>query len=69
MIRTLVTPDKNVVSFDIPEEYIGKKIEVIAFTLEEGMPNYERISKKVNFTVLKTNQKSYQFNRDEANER
>jgi hypothetical protein len=69
MIRTLVTPDKSVVSFDIPEEYIGKKMEVIAFTLEEGMPNYERISKKVNFTVLKTNQKSYQFNREEANER
>ncbi len=69
MIRTLVTPDKNVVSFDIPDEYIGKKIEVIAFTVEEGLPNYEKISKKVSFTVLKINQKSYQFNRDEANER
>jgi hypothetical protein len=68
MIRALITPDSNVVSFEIPEEYIGKKIEVIAFKLDEGLPPNERINKKVNFTVLKVNQKPYQFSREEASE-
>jgi hypothetical protein len=37
MIRTIVTPDKPVISLEIPSEYIGKEIEVIAFSKEEGL--------------------------------
>ncbi|MBI3218759.1 MAG: hypothetical protein HYZ44_04550 [Bacteroidetes bacterium] len=68
MIRALITPESNVVSFEIPEEYIGKKLEVIAFTIDESLPPREGINKKVSFTVLKTNQESYQFSREEAYE-
>ena len=37
MIKTIVTPDTNKVSFDVPDNYLGKKIEVTAFDLDEGV--------------------------------
>jgi hypothetical protein len=69
MIRTLVTPLKNSISFNIPEDYIGKQIEVIAFAKDEGIETEHPLNKKVSFTVLKTDFKGYKFNREEANER
>ena len=35
MIRTVVTPDKQDISIHLPENYIGKRVEVIAFTTDE----------------------------------
>lgn len=35
MIRTVLIPDKNILSFNIPDKYIGKKMEVIAFAVDE----------------------------------
>ncbi len=35
MIRTVVTPSNQDVSIHLPKNYIGKKVEVIAFTIEE----------------------------------
>ena len=37
MVRTILTPDTKTVTFDIPENYLGKKIEVIAFAIDEGV--------------------------------
>jgi hypothetical protein len=36
MIHTTVTPLNTQVSLTIPEEYIGKKVEVLLYTLEEA---------------------------------
>jgi hypothetical protein len=36
MIRTVITPDNEKISIDLPHNYIGKKVEVIAFTIEEA---------------------------------
>lgn len=69
MVRTLVRPSKNTISFNIPEDYIGKQIEVIAFAKDEGIEKERQVNKTVSFTVLKTNVKGYKFNREEANER
>ena len=69
MIRTIITPNKQTVSFDIPMHYIGKQIEVIAFAKDEGIAKEQIAGKKVSFTVLHVNTKDYKFNRDEANER
>lgn len=70
MIRTVVTPKKNTLSFSIPDKYIGKKIEVIAFAVDEASQDiiYPNKSKK-SFSAIKLNTKDYKFNRDEANER
>lgn len=69
MVRTMIRPLKNTISFNIPEDYIGKQIEVIAFAKDEGIEVNRGVIKKVSFTVLKTNFKDYKFNREEANER
>jgi hypothetical protein len=37
MIRTIVKPSKQSISIDLPKEFIGKQVEVIAFTIEEAL--------------------------------
>jgi len=70
MIRTIITPEEQTISFDIPASYIGKEIEVIAFAKDEGINNKELpMQKKVSFTALAVDTRDYKFNRDEANER
>jgi len=68
MIRTTITPDKQTVSFDVPQDYIGRQIEVIAFAKDEGFSGVHSARKK-SFTVLHVDTQDYKFNRDEANER
>ena len=68
MIRTVVKTNNNTLSFPIPDKYIGKELEVIAFTRDEVFEG-NKAKKKVSFTVLHTDIKNYKFNRDEANER
>ena len=36
MIRTVVKPNKQNISITLPENFIGKQVEVIAFTVEEA---------------------------------
>lgn len=36
MIRTILTPNTQTVSFTVPKKYIGKELEVIAFATKEG---------------------------------
>ena len=35
MLRSLITPTTNCLQIDIPDNYIGKKVEVLVFTYEE----------------------------------
>lgn len=37
MIRTVITPQQQNISIDLPQNYIGKKVEVIAFTIDEAI--------------------------------
>ncbi len=70
MIRTVITPDKNSLTFNIPDKYIGKKMEIIAFVIDELSDDliYNSKSDK-SFSAIKLNTKGFKFNRDEANER
>ncbi len=36
MIRTVVKPSNRSISINLPEEFVGKQVEVIAFTIEEA---------------------------------
>ncbi|MEO6850922.1 MAG: hypothetical protein ABI203_01385 [Mucilaginibacter sp.] len=69
MIRTVIIPDSDTVSISVPKDYIGKVLEIIAFTKDEGMDSNIVSKKEASFTILHTNVKDYKFNRDEANER
>ena len=68
MVRTLITPEDRNILIRVPEDYIGKQVEVIAFTLEENS-NKAQVKKQASFTALKLNTIGYKFNREEANER
>lgn len=35
MIRTIITPHEQDISIQLPKEYLGKRVEVIAFTFDE----------------------------------
>ena len=69
MIRTIITPLKETISFDIPKNYVGKQIEVIAFVKDEIIDIEQNIPKKVSFSALTLDTRNYKFNRNEANER
>ena len=69
MIRTIVTVDKNNLTLMLPDDFLGKQIEIIAFVIDEVM---QPSRKKASFTVLNAPEelkKNYRFNRGEANER
>ena len=69
MIRTIITTDKTDYTLKLPEDFVGKRVEVIAFVLDEDLP---REAKQKTFTVLEVPEglkKGYKFNREEANER
>ncbi len=70
MIRTVIRPSKNRVSFNIPDKYIGKRMEVIAFAVDESSEDviYAAKSRK-SFSAVAINTKGFKFDRNEANER
>ncbi|MEO6852168.1 MAG: hypothetical protein ABI203_03335 [Mucilaginibacter sp.] len=67
MIREVIIPDKNKISVSVPDDYIGKAIEVIAFALDESSMNVK--TPTPTFNALKIDTVNFRFNRDEANER
>jgi hypothetical protein len=70
MIRTVITPVNNTLSFNIPDKYIGKKIEIIAFAVDEASEDVIYATKNhKNFSAIKINTIGFKFNRDQANER
>jgi hypothetical protein len=69
MIRTIIKTNNNKLSLTIPDKYIGKELEVIAFARDDDFEEITISEKEVSFTVLHTDIENYKFNRDEANER
>lgn len=71
MIRTTVIPDNRIVtiSLSVPENYVGKEMEVIAFTKKEGLNEKDPQEKNISFAALSIDTSGFKFNRDEANER
>jgi len=69
MIRTIIIAECQTISIDIPKDYIGKQIEVIAFAKDEEMELESTGRKKVSFDAITIDTLGYKFSRDEANER
>ncbi len=36
MIRTVIKPENQSITINLPEDFIGKQVEVIVFTVEEA---------------------------------
>ena len=71
MVRQIIKAKQTEIALLIPEDYIGKTIEIIAFPIEEG----ENVTKKrkaeiiEKFRKMQTDMTGYKFDREEANER
>jgi len=68
MIRTVFIPQNDNFVFPVPTEYIGKKLEMIVFPIDEILSK-SLPSKKVTFNAISIDTRQYKFNREEANER
>ncbi len=68
MIRETIIPEKNEIKISLPDNFVGKQVELIAFINEEIEINRKKKSKRP-FTVMNVKVKNYKFNREEANER
>ena len=78
MIRKIVIPQERTYLLELPEEFVGKEVEVLAFKVEEGTRiNQEELvewSKEDRIKYLKKALEPYRvdlsdfsFDRDEAN--
>ncbi|MDE3185620.1 MAG: hypothetical protein KGM16_19590 [Bacteroidota bacterium] len=67
-IREIVIPENNKIELTIPDHFIGKKIEVLAFELEEKQ-KVSRDPRKKSFDAITLDLTGFKFNREEANER
>ena len=67
MIHIVIIPNKQIISFDIPKDYVGKQIEIIAFAKGEGVAKEVPAKKNVTFTALSIDTRGYKFNMDKAN--
>ncbi len=71
MVRQIIKAKSETINIVIPEDYVGKTIEILAFPIEEN----ENITKKrkaeiiEKFRKMQTDMTGYKFDRDEANER
>jgi hypothetical protein len=46
MIKTVITPLESTYSLTIPTHYIGKKVEVLLYSIDEFLENKEPAEKK-----------------------
>jgi hypothetical protein len=69
MIRTVITAEKNSLLLSLPDNYVGRQVEVIAFTIDEPVKQKRRLSAKDVFKSFSVNTQGFKFNRDEANSR
>ncbi|HWD89038.1 MAG TPA: hypothetical protein VG367_12990 [Mucilaginibacter sp.] len=75
MIRTILKSDKNSLTLKLPDDLVGKMIEVIAFSIEDTKVYVKDSStKETRVRLLKNRLKNftfnsggYKFDRDDAN--
>jgi hypothetical protein len=77
MIRTILKSDKNRVTLQLPNDMVGKMIEVIAFEIDQVKPvkNVEDIGKSERIRAInsalgkyRVDLSNFKFDRDEAND-
>ena len=75
MLREIITPKKSLVTVRLPDEMVGKTIEVIAFEIDaiktgnENLTREQRLKKIEEITAPSlTDLSNFKFNRDEAND-
>jgi hypothetical protein len=74
MIRKIIIPTEKTYTIELPEEFIGKQVEVLAFEVENqvdklSQPKYKTVEElKKALEPYTINMQGYKFDRDEAND-
>jgi hypothetical protein len=78
MIRTIVKPNKNSLTLQLPDDLVGKTVEVIAFEIDQDIslkPGKDSLDKEKHMQQIekglsnyRTDLSGFKFNRDEAND-
>lgn len=74
MVRKIITPDSSLVTVQLPENMVGKTVELLAFEIEPALMDSEvtkqerlkRIEKLTAGSLVDLS--GFRFNRDEAND-
>ncbi len=72
MYRQIITPKNTKLLLQLPAEFVGRLVEVIAFPVDERKKTKDKYSWKNALKFFEANRislKNYKFNREEANER
>jgi hypothetical protein len=74
MYRAIITPKETKVTIELPQEMVGKPVEVIAFDIQKSGPFEPRekpTREEINrfYKTYNVDMTGFKFNRDEANER
>ena len=67
-IREIFVPEKNKIELTVPDNFIGKRIEVFAFEIENSSIEQQKKIRQP-FIVADAKVEGYKFNREEANAR
>ena len=66
-IREIFVPENNKIVLNIPDNFIGQKVEVFAYMEEKK--EVDKMKKRKTFDAIKLDLTGFKFNREEANER
>lgn len=75
MYRQIITPQKTEFTVTFPLEFVGKEVELIAFTLKESASKIENNTEARDEALeylknsMRIDLSNFKFDRDEANER
>jgi hypothetical protein len=71
MYRAIITPKETTLTIELPDQLVGKSVEVIAFEIENQSLRKKPTKKEINlfYATYQVDMKGFKFNRDEANER
>jgi len=74
MLREIITPLEPVVTMRLPEEMVGKTVEVIAFEIDDASTKKPSLTKEQRLQLIDdltantmVDLTNFTFNRDEAN--
>lgn len=69
MVKTSFTAHHQQFLLHLPKSFVGKRVEILAYTQEEIIKENQSENPGFNFNTMKVSTKGFKFNREEANER
>ncbi|NCO56508.1 MAG: hypothetical protein GW876_14070 [Bacteroidetes bacterium] len=75
MYRQIIIPENTQLLLQLPKEFVGRQVEIIAFEIEDNTSSINKISKQQRirdiqllFDDCRVDMSNFKFNREEAND-